>query len=408
MNSEPQNLQHINNYPEFLKPRLRLFLSADIAGSTAAKQKESSFYKEGEAPRKERGWMEATVYFFEEFSSQFEAAWALADNAYHSVSGTKKSKNNPPEYWKAIGDEILFYKEISQWEEIWIAIGAWSVAIKKVRHELHNKFNSLGLDIKGTAWIAGFPVINTELVLNIKSTPNSAEYKPQIDFPIFSNICNLDQYYKSLSAGRHPAGERDFIGPLIDAGFRVSSQAIPGRLVISIEAAYAILANKLKHGHVKAIQEEVKEFPDFKLYYAGRKHLKGFSGSSGYPLFIVDIGLPDDDLFSSEAKLLTKTNTCNMVNEQEALDFCEKYFHDGTSVCHPYIYDEVDSILLGGQMPQGHLMRLSELHDLWIKISANALSSPVKVSLSDNETEPENIGIDKITDLAGLPARTQI
>lgn len=404
MNKEPSELEKIKSYPDFLKPRLRLFLSADIAGSTAAKQKEASFYKDQTSPRKERGWIDATVYFFEEFSSQFNSVWTAADSAYRSVPGTKSFSSNPPVYWKAIGDEILFFKEISQWEEIWVAIGAWSVAIKKVRHELHNKFKPLGLDIKGSAWIAGFPVINTELVLNAKQDSKSSHYDSQVDFPIFSNIYNLDRYYKSLSSDDGPIGERDFIGPLIDTGFRVSSQATPGRLVISIETAYAILGTKLSNNHVKAIREQVKEFPLLQLYYAGRKQLKGVAGSTGYPLFFVDIGLPEDDLFSSEAVLLQSVS--GKVGEQDALNFCEKYFQESASSCRPYIFDEQGGVLLGGEIPSGHLTRLTELLTLWQKIE-HAAKPPVDSLPPDSGTTPEGSEIDKVKDLAGLAHKTE-
>jgi len=405
MKTTKQQLEAIKDYPDFLKPRLRLFLSADIAGSTAAKQKESSFYKDSGVARKEKGWIDATVYFFEEFSTQFNSAWASADSAYRTVSGTKDYKNSPPEYWKAIGDEILFYKEISQWEEIWVAIGAWSVAIKKVRHELRNKFRPLGLDIKGSAWIAGFPVINTELILNARPTPRGSSHESQVDFPIFSNIRNLDEYYKTLSSGNAPVGERDFIGPLIDTGFRVSSQASPGRLVVSIETAYAILASQLSHDHVKAIREQVKEFPTLQFYYAGRKQLKGVASSGGYPLFSVDIGLPEDDLFSSEAILLKEVS--GKVGEKDVLNFCDKYFQDGASVCRPYIFEEKNGVLLGGEMPVGHFSRLNELHELWGKITSQ------QIPLSDDSLPPGEgaipveVDIDKITSLAGLTNKVE-
>lgn len=395
-------LKEIKNYPEFLKPRLRLFLSADIAGSTAAKQKEGSFYKDPSQPRKEKGWIDATVYFFEEFSTQFDSTWNSANSAFHSVPGSKEYLQTPPVYWKAIGDEILYYKEISRWEEIWVAIGAWAVAIKEVRRELQTRFRSLGLDIKGSAWIAGFPVINTELVLNAqKSNPATNEQASSTkDFPIYSNLFNLYRLYESPNDGY--TGERDFIGPLIDAGFRVSSQATPGRLVISIETAYAILGTRLSNEHVKAIESQVKEFPQLQFYYAGRRQLKGVSGSSGgYPLFFVDLGLPKEDLYSTEAVLLEKVN--GKVNEQDALNFCEKYFTENPSSCRPYIVNE-DGVLLGGEMPRGHIVRLDELHNLWLKISTKS-NLPIDALPPDSGGTPEGDKINEVQQLAGITTK---
>lgn len=398
-NTEPA-LEEIQNYPEFLKPRLRLFLSADIAGSTAAKQKEGSFYKDPSQLRKEKGWIDATVYFFEEFSTQFNSTWNSANSAFHAVPGSKEYTQSPPVYWKAIGDEILYYKEISRWEEIWVAIGAWAVAIKEVRQELQTRFRSLGLDIKGSAWIAGFPVINTELVLNANKI-NSAtkEQLPSKDFPIYSNLFNLNRLYDNPSDRN--TGERDFIGPLIDAGFRVSSQATPGRLVISIETAYAILGTRLSNEHVKAIENQVKDFPQLQFFYAGRRQLKGVSGSGGgYPIFFVDLGLPKEDLYSTEAVLLDKVS--GKVNEQDALNFCEKYFTENPSSCRPYIVNEEGP--LGGEMPRGHIARLSELHNLWLQISKKS-NLPVDTLPPNSGETPEGDKIHKAQELAGIPAK---
>jgi hypothetical protein len=74
--------------PEGLKPRLRLFLSVDLVGSTAFKQSRQE-------------WLPALLNFYRDFDQIIHAqfrAFQQRSNAHISA----------PEFWKSNGDEVLY------------------------------------------------------------------------------------------------------------------------------------------------------------------------------------------------------------------------------------------------------------------------------------------------------------
>ena len=86
--------------------------------------------------------------------------------------------------------------------------------IRRRLAEAIKKFNggNSSLRVKGTAWVAGFPVRNIELYIPKNMHKNKAE----------------------------PECVRDFLGPSIDLGFRLSKKASEARLILSPSLAYLI------------------------------------------------------------------------------------------------------------------------------------------------------------------------
>ena len=77
-----------SDLPEGLKPRLRLFLSIDLVGSTAFKQSRQA-------------WLPALLDFYRDF-----------DRIVHAQYRAFRQRSNafvaPPEFWKSNGDELLY------------------------------------------------------------------------------------------------------------------------------------------------------------------------------------------------------------------------------------------------------------------------------------------------------------
>src|SRR5512140_1809600 len=75
-------------FPEGLKPRLRLFLSVDLVGSTSYKQSRQS-------------WSPEILSFYRNFDYALQAQ-------YRAFSEGHKTALPAPEFWKSNGDELLY------------------------------------------------------------------------------------------------------------------------------------------------------------------------------------------------------------------------------------------------------------------------------------------------------------
>jgi len=89
---------------ESLRPRLRLFMSADIVGSTAFKQRSS---------RDSDSWFGVVRSFYSKSQGFFEKKWDEAYKAHQASPSMLPLSADPPELWKTIGDEVLFTRRSS-------------------------------------------------------------------------------------------------------------------------------------------------------------------------------------------------------------------------------------------------------------------------------------------------------
>jgi len=154
--------QEFDDFPIFLKPRLRIFLSADLIGSTALKHdallplRVSEDEAEG-APR----WLASISDFYFNFAEHFRIAWNAT--AAEMTATDERAGGEAPEQWKAIGDELIYTKEIENRQQLVTTIRAWVSAIREYRKELDKPGR---LDVKSYCWTAGFPVLNSEVVFS--------------------------------------------------------------------------------------------------------------------------------------------------------------------------------------------------------------------------------------------------
>jgi len=155
---------------------LRLFLSADLAGSTAFKQKQSG---------------EVWQRFFAGFYSQLPAFV----NQFFQPDAPKLS------LWKTIGDEVVFSAELGSSSEVPAMVDAFRKGVAAYREKIRKTPGDL--DLKCAAWTAGFPVGNLAVEL-----PGE--------------------------------GQWDYIGPGMDIGFRLVKEASPRRMPLSVELAYIL------------------------------------------------------------------------------------------------------------------------------------------------------------------------
>lgn len=285
-------------------PHLRLFLSADIVGSTAFKQNASAL--EAQEKLDESGqirnaafpsWFTIVLQFYQQSEQTFAMQWqSITEQKIYSPKGTDFF-GDPPELWKTIGDEVLFTKRVDHpWQAV-VCMHAWVATIDVLRtFLLENKLN-----VKSTAWLADFPLRNHEIVLR-KVTTSSLEEAD--DTYILNNQNGLRDFYEANRGGYI----RDFIGPSIDTGFRVTGFASVRKLALSAELTFLLSCEQFRaQSDPKIYAQRSYVLPSFSFKYDGCQQLKGVLNGSGYPIFWIDLD-PNNPLSLAEDKVTNNRN----------------------------------------------------------------------------------------------------
>jgi hypothetical protein len=204
--------------------KLRLFVSTDLVGSTAFK-----------ASSAQKSWAPTFKEFFRDFPPTLNAGYDLIPSQFKQPAGRLAT-------WKFSGDEILFWVELSCHEEVSSHLFVVKNAIREFPKLWADK---APLRLKATAWLAGFPVTNTEIQI--------------------------------------PTGESavlDFIGPSIDLGFRIAKFCDDRRFVVSADLALMLL---------DGVDKREVERSLFHLHLHGLEVLKGVNANNPYPVFWIDM-----------------------------------------------------------------------------------------------------------------------
>jgi len=194
---------------------VRLFASVDLAGSTMYKGKT-------------RDWADTFSQFFKDFPKVLDDAYSRLrhQDILRSAPFSTQSLLSPA---KLVGDEIIFNVNIDRHENVLFHSYAVRNAIKAYNASLRNGDLTRGMGLKGTIWLAGFPVLNDYIQLLVGSSTVT-----------------------------------DFIGPQIDCGFRLSKLATSRRIVLSIEVALMVAKAATDHGFADQ---------NYRLFYDGRHDL---------------------------------------------------------------------------------------------------------------------------------------
>lgn len=336
-----------------LVSRLRLFLSVDVVGSTAFKQANQRAFNYDIKVAQETNaepWFSPIAQFYREIERLFAKEWEY----YCSVLAAEHQwpKGPAPELWKSAGDELLYTKVLTDHREALACLHCWKEAIKKYRVILREKYPSL--DLKSCAWLAGFPITNTEVVFRSSVGGMPTEYDD--DDAVYSNLSLLHQFYAD------PTGKnltRDFIGPSIDTGFRLCGLATPRKLILSVDLALVL---------VHAIRGMPPGFPlGLQIRYDNRAPLKGVLNGTDYPVFWIDVA-PSPKIEAVEDRLLgLPANSTDDIKE-----FCEAFINENPSrIIIPYIKGNPDTYF--SRSPEHHEFRLKTLRDYWQNETARRL-----------------------------------
>jgi hypothetical protein len=269
--------------PAWPRARTRLFLSADIAGSTAFKQRRS----DDSTPTAR--WGKSILSFYRDFGQNFLEKLKLAKNAVEQQL-SKYAPCERPLFWKAVGDEVLFCVELLDERQGYVVLAAWINAAREYKKTLQKD----RLDIKLAAWVATFPTPNFEVLLpralNGHDTPQASSGDPLLE-----NWDDLERYY-SGDIDFQRDHTLDFIGPAMDTGFRIAQLSTTRKMAITPELARLVAVT---HDGFKN-QPHLNSMYKLDLRYQGRINLKGVSDPSGYPVFWLDTADADDAFVKSE------------------------------------------------------------------------------------------------------------
>jgi hypothetical protein len=172
--------------------------------------------------------------------------------------------------WKAVGDELIYEIPVSGRKSLHLIAIAFLKAIRENdRKVAQRKDDSItGLRIKGAAWVAGFPVRNRK-----------------IDLP--------------------PDNRPDYLGPDMDAGFRIGRCTRAGMLVVSADMA-------------ELLGECQGQYAPMLAKVVGWEELKGVWNDQRYPVIWVDF--PDSHPASDTHKAQRFT-----VWDQEDCRWCKSW-----------------------------------------------------------------------------------
>ena len=215
-----------------LAPQLRLFLSVDVVGSTAFKHRKAL---DGES----KPWLKFIHGFYTGFP---EMCWRRVTEV--QAEAPPKTLLAKPYLWKALGDELIFSVPLQHPAYARHYLQAFRLALVEAIEHWTRGEKPLPISFKGTAWLAGFPVFNSAVPLDV-------------DKPLSPESENFD-----------------FVGPLIDIGFRLSKFASARKFVISADLAWLITTQG--------------DTADLRFHYDGREALKGVLNDRPYPIFWID------------------------------------------------------------------------------------------------------------------------
>lgn len=173
-------------------PEVWLFASVDLQDSTVLKQRDSR-------------WPFAVRHFYEICSSEF----TKGDSGF-SV-------------WKYLGDEVLFVCRLGTAADLVRAVSHALATCARIETQLSNHATSRRVRqvrFKPALWIA-----------RVRETRAMAQDRTDVE-PDVRNV--------RLSPGTDTPAAWDFLGPSIDAGFRMASKARPGFVAMSPELTLAL------------------------------------------------------------------------------------------------------------------------------------------------------------------------
>ena len=361
-------MSSLDGLPSFLAPRLKLFLSVDLVGSTKLKHDEDVLSTKVaiEASLEAVGakWFTYLIDFYSGYEEIFIEEWKRTFSK-DGIAESHWSSSDTPSLWKVNGDELIYVLTISHPGQIVCALVSWKNALIRYRAHLHER--NPALDVKATAWMAGFPIGNHEVAFwgdLSNAQPGAPEHAGKT-----GQYYRLSEWYKAQENGHKSEYVKDYIGPAVDTGFRIASFASPRRFPVSIEIAFFLS----KFSFDLAVQNDIA------LHFYGRESMKGVLSGIPYPIFWIDTSSPDDELVKAEDDLTLPPQS---VDSLKIRKYVELFFDDPKNrLFRPFIYECSDATFC--EMPEPYVLILTKTAEVW----ANEMQ---KLQLQADSGQPDD------------------
>ena len=371
-------------------------MSVDLIGSTEYKLRHFN-----SAESAHSGWAPVLMSFYTDFQNKFSENWQQWTSRYENTN-SPRMLGPPPKLWKALGDELLFWKECQSHDEICGIIQVW----RKTLNDFRGGWSHSELKFKSGAWLVGSPVRNWEVAF-LRGEPNNAD-RNYLGDSISYNFNLLKQYYDTNCERKI---DIDFIGPSMDCGFRLLSLATEEKFILSADLAYLLAQNHSQWGI------NFKDgYPSLTFFVDKTVSLKGVTSvDKEYPVFWLK-AMPDDDA-SPENVYMAKMRRLrdedhkgvkieDMTRELEYYLSQVYGFPDLPYICAPD-RDGVDIVY--GEMPEDHVNRINQHRQTYLnaaKVEQDIISSFEDGNEGDAKTSAE---IDRIAEQAmdGVSKPTQ-
>ena len=205
--------------------RVAMFMSADLSGSTA-------FKSEAQGDPDGPAWVGAFEEFFREVPLIMMGQIAAAFMTEEEVPDCR--------VWKVIGDEIVFLAHPKSARQAQLLTNAFYNTVINYDNKI---FERWPLRVRGCCWAAQISNRNR-----------------QIEIPEMMGSDSAQTYV-------------DYLGPDVDAGFRLAACVGRGQLIVSSNLVQLLAGMEDSEG--------------IQLHYVGRKVLKGVYKGRPYPLFLM-------------------------------------------------------------------------------------------------------------------------
>jgi hypothetical protein len=343
-------MSRLESLPDFLKPSLKMFLSVDLIGSTKLKHDEDALkplgVSDNSLDRIGAKWFNYLIDFYSLFEEYFSTEWRSAFSQDGFAKESWKTEEAPA-LWKVNGDELIYVLNISHPGQIVVALHSWRRALHKYRVRLQKR--QAALDVKATAWMAGFPIGNHEVAFWGDLSNSDLD---EIDHSgKFGQYYRLNEWYKAKSASEKSDYVKDYIGPSVDTGFRLASFASSRKFPISIEIAYFLT----KFPFDRDLESQMS------LYYHGRESMKGVLSGVPYPVFWLDAASPEDSLTYAEDNLKPLPRKCDYKAVER---YVSLFFDDARNkLFKPFIFGCSDNEYC--QIPESYEAKLNTTVKIW-------------------------------------------
>ncbi|MHB9781949.1 hypothetical protein ACXM1Q_004290 [Streptococcus sp. 10F2] len=202
------------------------------------------------------------------YLKSINSRWAELFNYFYDKSQNKLSEYGF-EFWKYIGDEVLFYKKLNSEDLNTLYSIPYDLfkSMQAIQSYIHSEFQDtkMYIALKGTLWISKVLETNLDDLTNFETVNKNIQIKK----------------IPNLTYSEYPYEFIDFLGPDIDLGFRISKLAIRNQLLVSAE--FVQIQNILSRSP--------HSIPEAKAYLShyrsiGNKQLKGIWHERDYPLIM--------------------------------------------------------------------------------------------------------------------------